>query len=170
MLTLIIGGAASGKSEFAESLVTRLEGRRVYIATMEPYDDECRARIRRHRELRRQKGFYTVEQYVDLGAAEVPADANALLEDLPNLLANERYSPAGQGAERVLSGIGKLSDICRHLTVVTGDLFSGGSGYAGDTWGYLKDLAWLHREIAARADLVVEVSVGLPNVVKGVLP
>ena len=45
MLNLIIGGAGSGKSAFAENLIQRLPGQRVYLATMEPFDDECRARI-----------------------------------------------------------------------------------------------------------------------------
>lgn len=45
MFTLVIGGAASGKSEYAEAHVETLPGRRLYIATMEPWDEECRARI-----------------------------------------------------------------------------------------------------------------------------
>ena len=48
MMTLVIGGAASGKSEFAERLVLDAGNRpRYYIATMQPFDDECRERIRR---------------------------------------------------------------------------------------------------------------------------
>ena len=45
MTYLVIGGSASGKSTFAESIVSRLPGPRYYIATMEPWDAECRARI-----------------------------------------------------------------------------------------------------------------------------
>ena len=58
MVTLVIGGAASGKSEFAEGLVLAAgDLPRYYIATMQPFDGECRARIRRHRATRAQKGF-----------------------------------------------------------------------------------------------------------------
>lgn len=39
MFTLVIGGAASGKSEYAEAHVETLPGRRLYIATMEPWDE-----------------------------------------------------------------------------------------------------------------------------------
>ena len=42
MFTLVIGGAASGKSEYAEAHVETLPGRRLDIATMEPWDEECR--------------------------------------------------------------------------------------------------------------------------------
>lgn len=168
MLTLIIGGAASGKSEFAENLVLRLPGKRFYIATMEPFDDECRARIEKHRAMRRQRDFDTVECYVDLSSLDLPG-GNALLEDLTNLVANERYSPAGAGVERVCRGVEQLRHRCRNLTIVTGEVFSGGSEYEGDTLGYLRDLARVNRQVAAMADLVVEVVCGVPNVLKGAL-
>lgn len=169
MLTLIVGGAASGKSEFAERLVTRLPGERIYIATMEPFDDECRARIARHRAMRKQRSFDTVECYVDLPGLVLPAGSNALLEDLTNLVANERYSAAGTGVEAVRRGVERLNQQCGNLTIVTGEVFSGGSEYEGDTLGYLQDLAWVNREVAAMADLVVEVVCGVANVLKGAL-
>ena len=57
MVTIVIGGAASGKSEFAEALVQTLPGQRVYVATMEPYDGECLARIENlGRAMRRHHG------------------------------------------------------------------------------------------------------------------
>lgn len=50
MFTLIVGGAASGKSEYAEQLAVQAGALpRYYIATMEPFDAECCARIARHR-------------------------------------------------------------------------------------------------------------------------
>lgn len=169
MLILVIGGAASGKSEFAESLVTRLPGRRVYVATMEPFDDECKVRIQKHRAMRKQRDFDTVECYVNLPSLVLAGDSNVLLEDLTNLVANERYSPAGTGVETVRSGVELLNQQCMNLTIVTGEVFSGGSEYEGDTLNYLKDLARVNREIAAMADLVVEVVCGVANVLKGEL-
>ena len=63
MFTLVTGGAASGKSEYAESLALRLPGRRIYLATMRPADPESLARINRHRLLRQGRGFDTLERY-----------------------------------------------------------------------------------------------------------
>lgn len=167
MFTLVIGGAASGKSEYAESRVVRLPERRIYLATMRPWDQECRARIARHRRLRQDKGFDTLERYTDLAGAEVPAGANVLLECMSNLTANELYDPEGGGQEAVLRGVDALLARCGHLTVVTNEVFSGGAACEEDTLRYLRALARINRLLAARADTVAEVICGLPNYLKG---
>ena len=64
-LTLVIGGAASGKSARAEALVRDAGGDRVYIATAQAFDDEMRAKIARHREMRAGDGWRTVEAPFD---------------------------------------------------------------------------------------------------------
>ena len=170
MLTLLIGGSGSGKSAFAERLIQKLPGKRLYIATMEPFDEECRARIARHRAQRRQLGFETVECYVNLSAAVIPGGANVLLEDLSNLLANELYGPQGGGTDAVRRGLETLEAQAAHVTVVSNEIFSGGDSYDGETLRYMRELAALNRELAQRADCVVEMVCGLPNVLKGALP
>lgn len=169
MFTLIIGGAASGKSEYAESHVLSLPGRRVYLATMRPADGECLARIERHRLQRAGKGFETVERFADLSGAPVPEGANVLLECVGNLLANELYGPEGGGAGAVLEGVQALLSRCRHLTVVTNEVFSGGAAYQEATLVYLRELARINRTLAARADRVAEVACGLPRLWKGAM-
>lgn len=170
MFTLVIGGSASGKSEFAERHVAALPGRRVYLATMEPWDDECRARIARHRRARLHKGFMTVERYTGLAGLSLPADSNVLLECMGNLVANELYAPAGGGADAAVRGVEALLRRCAHLTVVTNEVFSGGRDYGGDTLRYLEALARVNRALARRADLAVEVVCGMPSVLKGMYP
>ena len=61
MLTLVIGGAASGKSAYAESLCLRAPLPRTYLATMQVWDAECAARVAKHRAMRAEKQFTTVE-------------------------------------------------------------------------------------------------------------
>mgnify|MGYP002240818348 CR=1 FL=1 len=61
MLTLVIGGAASGKSAYAEHLAVQSGGPRYYLATMQVWDAECAARVAKHRAMRAQKQFATVE-------------------------------------------------------------------------------------------------------------
>ena len=70
MLQLVIGGAGSGKSTFAEDLASHAPGAKIYIATMRPSDEECRRRIARHQRMRSGKGFDTLERYTDLSKSE----------------------------------------------------------------------------------------------------
>jgi len=80
-LTLITGGARSGKSAFAEHLASSLALPVTYIATLEPLDDEMRDRIARH-QARRPASWRTVEAGADLAAVarEVPRGDVLLLD------------------------------------------------------------------------------------------
>ena len=58
MLVVVTGGSGSGKSAFAEETILSLgEARRIYIATMQAFDEESHRRIRRHRHMRAGKSF-----------------------------------------------------------------------------------------------------------------
>ena len=170
MVNLVIGAAASGKSEYAEDIVMSLPGEKIYIATMEPFGAEAEERIARHRALRAGKGFTTVERPRDIIGLTPEADWNVLIEDLPNLAANELFSPEGGGADAVLSGVEMICKTASSVTIVTGDIFSDGAEYDVGTREYMEMLADLHMRIAAKADNVVEVVCGIPCAVKGELP
>jgi len=64
-ITLITGGARSGKSSFALSLGLRNYSKRAFIATAVPFDQEMKDRISRHREERGDQ-FHTIEESIDL--------------------------------------------------------------------------------------------------------
>ena len=171
MFTLVIGGASSGKSEYAENLILCAGPmKRTYIATMEPLDGESRARIVRHRALRAQKSFETVECYTNMEQLQLPGRGAVLLECVGNLAANEPYGPHGAGMDTeaaILRGIDALLLQCRELVVVSSEVFSGGWNYEGDTLRYLQVLASVNRILAARADRVVEVVCGQAVYYKG---
>ena len=182
MLILVSGGSASGKSEFAEGLVTAsgLETR-AYLATMQVWDAESERRVERHRRMRAGKGFATVECPVNLAGAVLPAGCAALLEDLSNLTANGFFGPQGrEGAfGRVLSGavrtamgqsVERAAEQAALLVVVTNELFSDGMDYDPETLAYLDVLARLNRAVARRADRVYEVVCGIPIAWKGANP
>ena len=173
MFTLVIGGAASGKSQYAEELVLRSPHRpRIYIATMEPFDAEGRARVEKHRRMRADKEFQTVERYTDLSSVRLGSRGAVLLECVGNLAANELYSPAGAGSvagavSAIVDGVDALLEQCGDLVVVSNDVFIGGADYAGGTGDYLRLMANAGRELAKRADRVCEVVCGLPQYYKG---
>ncbi len=164
MLILVSGGSGSGKSEFAEGLVVSSGLKeRVYLATMQVWDQESVRRVERHRAMRAGKGFATLECPTGLERLEVPAGSAVLLEDLSNLSANEYFSDDREGAfERVLAGIQRAAARAELLVVVTNELYSDGVRYDPETAAYLELLARLNRAIAARADGVYEVVCGIP--------
>ena len=173
MLTLVLGGAASGKSEYAESLVLKTALPRYYLATMQVWDAECAARVAKHRKMRARKQFATVECPLHLEQVQLPARGTALLEDLGNLTANELYSPGGAGkhaARAVLAGVEAVASQCENLVLVSNEVFSGGADYAGDTDQYLLALARVNNALAARADNVCRVVCGIPIYYKGGTP
>ena len=116
MLHVVTGGSGSGKSAYAETELLRLAKqnncKKYYIATMEPFGEETLKKIERHREMRKDKGFDTLECYVNLkGTAETMTDRPAvLLECMSNLTANELYDEAGN--------MNKPEKVKRHIIAV----------------------------------------------------
>lgn len=171
MLILVTGGSGSGKSEFAESLVLKLQKKPyLYIATMYPFDEECHQRIARHRKMRAAKEFDTLECYTGLPGASAEGYGTVLLECMSNLTANEMYQEDGAGdrtVQEVLEGIHHIKSQCEHLIIVSNEIFSDGIEYDEETRRYQRFLGEINREIAGMADLVIEVVYSIPLVHKG---
>lgn len=171
MFLVITGGSGSGKSAYAEQCVLDFgPAERIYIATMYPFDEECDRRIKRHREMRRQKQFFTLECYTGLKKADIPENSVVLLECMSNLTANEMYQEDGAGehtVEEILAGIRYLLSRVRHLVVVTNEIFSDGIDYDPETMRYQSYLGQINSEMGRMADRVTEVVYGIPITVKG---
>ena len=170
MLTLVTGGAASGKSEYAERLAAACDGPRVYIATMRPLDKESVARIEKHRAARADRRFSTIERYHDLKGLRLPCGTNAvLLECMSNLAANELFGEGSAGkaaVSAILDGVDALCAQARDVVIVSNELFSDGEAYAPETLCYLDVLVEIHRTVAQRAHRVIEVVCGIPVIHK----
>lgn len=202
MLHIVYGGSASGKSSYAESFAMSLqgEGRLLYIATMYPYkwntteiDPETMQRIERHRAMRADKGFDTVECYRHVEHIVAKRQDVLLLECMSNLLANEMYleqdsddgelaepmsevGKAGVGMSETLSPVSKkivqalvnLSTRVQDVVIVTNDVFSDGGSltYDESTREYVKNLAEINCALARVAETVTEVVCGIPVIVK----
>lgn len=90
-MTLLIGGARSGKSALAVEIARRHPGHVVFVATAEPFDDDMAARIERHRADR--PGWPTVEAPRDPAGAVAVIDDDALviLDCITVWVANELH-------------------------------------------------------------------------------
>ena len=164
-MILVTGGSASGKSAFAEKLLTeRSSEGRTYLATMNPAGKEAAERIARHRKMREGAGFMTVECPVRIRDVASMCGRAVLLEDLGNLVANEMF--AGSGCrERVADEIGRdlilLDEACDLLVIVTDEVFSDGGQYGYETRQYLRELGRLNCFAAAHSREVWEVVCGI---------
>lgn len=188
MLALVIGGAASGKSEVAEATAVRLADDRgarggvVYLATM--VDDgtpAAAARIARHEALRAGRGFVVREAARDLDA-RLAGDASlagavVLLEGLGTLVANEMFAdvaaprPAREVVDAVSRQVAWLAARAGSLVVVSDDVTASGERPAdAATRAYVEALAEVNLRVARAADAVAEVVCGIAVARKGAMP
>jgi adenosylcobinamide kinase/adenosylcobinamide-phosphate guanylyltransferase len=166
-LTLVLGGARSGKSRFAESLIASEPPPWIYVATAEALDEEMAQRIAEHR-ARREGRWRTIEAPRDIAAAlaDVPAGAAVLLDCVTLWLSNVLLAGGDVEAE-----IARLDDALMQMrgkaVLVANEV---GFGIVPDNAlaRRFRDLQGvLNQRLAARADRVVLVVAGLPLVVKG---
>lgn len=179
MLVMITGGSGSGKSAYAERVLSALAEREekscrsYYLATMMVYGEEGRRKVERHRKLREGKGFVTVEQPLDIADCPLEAGENAaLLECMSNLAANEMFREetpkmSGEVAEKIIAEIDVLREQLSYLVIVTNNVFEDGISYEEETMNYIRALGEINRKLAERADVVTEVVAGIPVAVKG---
>ena len=168
-VTLVLGGARSGKSAFAERLAASCAtaGERVYLATGEAGDDEMAARIARHR-ARRGVEWRTVEEPVELAEAlarEAREDRVVLVDCLTlwvsNLMARERDV---EGESIRLADL--LSSLAGPAVLVANEV---GLGIVPDNpaaRAFRDHAGHLNRLVAGAADRVEFVAAGLPLTLK----
>ncbi len=172
MLELVYGGAASGKSEYAEARALKRGGELYYLATMQRGSGSGDERIERHIKRREGTAFITIERDRDIASvSEQIRGGTVLLECLTNLAANELFSgkekcTAEDVCQRIMSGIDAINESADTLIIVSGNVTQDGVIYEEQTMEYMSLLAMLNRKIAAEADAVYEVICGCPKSLK----
>lgn len=185
MLTLVIGGGSSGKSAYAESLLSACtaDEPKIYIATMQGSDAETLARIKKHQKMRAGKCFLTRELPI-LHAETLQKQelsGSGMLECVSNLVANECYGAEGYAcsypkdanyciaaeleervADQIIEDIVRCGKKFRDFIVVTNNVFEDGILYDPSTMQYMRILAKVNRGLARIADTCYEVCVGIP--------
>lgn len=176
MMTLIIGGSGSGKSGDAEEYTDSLSDgiQKIYLATMQVYDEEGKKKVEKHRKMRQDKHFTTIEQPVRIEDAlqeMKPGEKTVLLECMSNLVANEMFSKEqikspSEVADSVIYGIETLRNSVTHLVVVSNNVFEDGGRYDNTVRDYIKTMGVVNERLAKLADEVTEVVVGIPIMLK----
>ena len=183
MITLVLGGARSGKSRHAEELALARPAPRFYLATAEARDDEMVERIREHRR-RRAEAWITIEEPLELPAALalqlgwglwlMPAalarhgadPASTLLIDCLTLWLSNLMG-AGRDIEAATAELVAACDAVRgHAIFVSNEV---GLGIVPDNAlarAFRDHAGRLNQAIAARADRALFIAAGLPLILK----
>jgi adenosylcobinamide kinase/adenosylcobinamide-phosphate guanylyltransferase len=162
-LTLVLGGARSGKSRHAERLVLESGLAPVYVATGEPLDDEMAARIAQHR-ARRGARWRTVEEPLELAGAllsECQAGRGVLVDCLTLWLTNLMVARRPVRAEMVRL-VELLPTLPGTLVLVSNEVGLGVVPTDEMARAFIDHAGWLHQSIAEHADVVVFMAAGLP--------
>ncbi len=164
-MTLVLGGARSGKSRHAEGLIEAEPAPWTYVATAQGWDDEMRARIAEHK-ARRSRNWRTGDAPLDLAAVIAANDGGPILVDCLTLwLTNIMLAERDVAAERAA-----LIDACRRaagpLVLVSNEVGFGIVPENALARRFRDEAGRLHQELAAIADRVVLVVAGIPMQVK----
>lgn len=165
-LTLVLGGARSGKSRHAESLIEALPPPWAYVATAQAYDGEMRARIAEHR-ARRSRDWLTIDAPLALPEAirTVPERRPVLVDCLTLWLTNlilAEHDTVAAGREL----IGACEAVPRPIVLVSNEVGLGIVPENALARRFRDEAGRLHQNLAARAGRVVFMVAGLPMQVK----
>jgi adenosylcobinamide kinase / adenosylcobinamide-phosphate guanylyltransferase len=168
LLTLVLGGARSGKSRFAEQLIAATSPPWLYIATAEALDTEMAERIAAHR-ARRGADWVTCEAPHELPAVLMSAEGRPVLVDCLTLWLSNRML-AQADVETEVEAL--LRALARHKGTVVVVANEVGLGIVPENAlaRRFRDLQGaLNQRVAAAADRVILMVAGLPIVAKGSL-
>ena len=184
MIVLVVGGAKSGKSMFAQNLskslneslknpisgqlegeIEREVGKLYYVATMNPYDLEDLKRIENHLREREGYGFNTIEETLNMSKVSslIKEEDTVLIDSITSLVTNymfrgkEFYKDV---SDDILSGILEIINNSKNVVIVSDYLFSDSIQYDCYTENFRKEIGVVNRKLAKIADTVVECSYG----------
>lgn len=169
MIVFVSGGAKNGKSGFAQNLAVKLAdgGKRYYVATMIPVDEEDRERIRRHVADRAGLGFETIECGGDiLSCLNYDKNGSFLLDSVTALLQNvmfpieKNYEMDLKAAETCAQDVVRFAKSVANAVIVSDYIYSDARRYDESTECYRRCLANIDRLLAQVSDTVIEVSAG----------
>ncbi len=167
-VSLIIGGAQSGKSAFAERMVRASGLPKVYLATAQAHDADMAAKIESHRSARAGQGWRTVEAPHDTARALASTEEGevTLLDCVTFWLTNLMLADANWQDELEL-----LCDVLAHMpgpvVVVSNDVSGGVIPETSLGRAFQRAQGQVNQRLARQAGLVVQVTVGIPTVLKG---
>jgi adenosylcobinamide kinase/adenosylcobinamide-phosphate guanylyltransferase len=167
LATLVLGGINSGKSAFAETLITHHSATPYYIATSVVLDQETKEKVDAHQTMR-GPNWHTIEEPVEIGAAleQLPAGSVVLVDCLTMWLNNLMYHELNVDdyTQHLLETLAQ-SEL--NITFVSNEVGLGGISENALTRKFARFQGTLNQKIAEKSDRVAFVAAGLPMWLKG---
>lgn len=175
-LTFIIGGARSGKSDYAARVAETAQGQVLFIATARPLDEEMSSRIAAHKG-QRPASWRTLELPREVGGHLLahPQDAEVVILDCLTLLISNRLLDAAPDADhpdeeaardvvaQEIEMLVKAIDASQSRWLVVSNEVGQGVVPAYPLGRVFRDLlGWANKQIAERADEVIWMVAGIP--------
>lgn len=169
-LTLIIGGAASGKSRLAETLAENHGNTKLYVATAQIFDEEMAQKVAQHQD-RRLSGWHTIEAPLNAADALRQAAADIVLFDCATLwLSNHMLSEGTDLGAAQADLLDALKNCACPVIVVTNEVGEGIVPENALARRFREAQGRLNIALAEQSILAIKVTAGLPQVLKGQMP
>ena len=168
--TLILGGARSGKSHYAEELARAADKKRIYIATATVFDDEMEKRVTQHKKDRESYQWTTIEEPLALSHVlkqNASPDTIILVDCLTlwlnNLLAD---SDSNRQQKEVSDLLACLDDLQGEVIFVSNEVGMGIVPLGELTRQFVDEAGRLHQQLGQVVDTVILMVAGLPLFIK----
>jgi adenosylcobinamide kinase/adenosylcobinamide-phosphate guanylyltransferase len=175
-IILVVGGCRSGKSAYAQRLAESLQPRRLFVATGAVIDEEMARRIEAHQLARRDRGWETVEEPLDVAAVlDRHREWNVLLVDCVTLWVNNLMYAAGARSQEL--GEAEIARKCREILdaaracsgsviLVTNEVGMGIVPASAAARCFRDLVGRANQEIAQQSDAVTLMCCGIPRELK----
>jgi adenosyl cobinamide kinase/adenosyl cobinamide phosphate guanylyltransferase len=171
MIIFVTGGARSGKSDFAQDMAEKRDGKRFFLATAQAFDEEMKERIQKHQEKRGHR-WETLEEPIFLGKAlrSVPDSSKTILVDcltvwMSNLLM--KFPDQDEKIREIMDDFFLSMEGIEGMVIVVSNEV--GAGIVPDNKlarDYRDQLGFLNQAVARRADEVYLLCAGIPVKIK----
>jgi len=164
-MILVYGRNSSGKSQFSEDILRNLGGKNYYIATMIPYGEDGRERVKKHLKMREDLNAVTIEDPYLEKIDGIPAMANVIVEDISNLVANIHFDKK-KDPFLLIDSFKGLNNTSKNLILVSIKGIEA-QGYDEETEKYITILNSINQKLEEASDIIVEMIDRKPYILKG---
>lgn len=169
---LVLGGARSGKSRYAQKIGKAVKGKKVFLATAQALDEEMARRIEKHKKQRGDE-WETHEEPIELARviSELQHEYKVILVDCLTLWLSNLLMTYGDDCQRVedrIQGLIECLTSMKNTVIFVSNEVGLGIVPENRMARSFRDLAgMLNQQVAEKADQVILMVAGMPLVVKG---